>query len=117
MKHILDDSYIEIAEEKLGKLPDNPWEFKESEDHPGCVELVDNYTPEEKEHQTKVFAEARKIEEEEWNELWNIFKGQKNEDYNKWVEENKNKYTDEQINNMDMWYQFFDGTGLNGWWD
>lgn len=117
MKHILDDSYIEIAEEKLGKLPDNPWEFKESEDHPGCVELVDNYTPEEKELQSKIFAEARKIEEEEWNELWEIFKGQNKKDFDKWYEKNKDKYTEEQINEGLPYIEFNNGQNLMSWWD
>lgn len=117
MKHKLDDSYIEIAEEKLGKLPNHPWEFKDVEDRPGFVELVDNNTHEEKELQSKVFEYARKIEAEEWDELWLIFRGQKKEDFDKWNEENKSKYTEEQINNYEPWYSWFDGSGLDGWWD
>lgn len=118
MKHILDDNYIDIAEEKLGeKLPDHPWEFKDAEDHPGCVELVDNYTPEEKELQSKIFDESRKIQEKEWDELWGIFKGQKKEDFDKWYEENKSKYTDEEINDALPFIEFNDGKNLNSWWD
>lgn len=114
MKHILDDSYIDIAEEKFGKLPDHPWKFKDVEDHPGCVELVNNYTPEEKDHQTKVFDEARRLEEEEWDELWKIFKGQNHNDFKSYYE---NKYTEEQINDVIPYYTWFDGSGLNSWWD
>lgn len=117
MKHILDDSYIELAEEQLGKLPDKPWEFKDVEDRPGCVELVDNYTPEEKELQTKVFEEARKIEEDEWDELFEIFKGKTYHEYKSWLILNKDKYTQEQIDNSEAYYDFVDGKGIKSWWD
>jgi hypothetical protein len=117
MKHILDDNFIDMAEEKFGKLPDQPWEFKEVEDRPDCMELVDNYTEEEKELQSKIFAEARKIQEEEWDELWDIFRGQKKEDFDKWFEENKSKYTQKQINDAIPYYTWFNGSGLSSWWD
>ena len=93
------------------------WEFKESEDHPGCVELVDNYTPEEKELQSKVFDLARKLETDEWDELWDIFKGPNSENYNRWYEENKDKYTDEEINDALPFIEFNDGKNLKSWWD
>jgi hypothetical protein len=117
MKNILDDSYIEIAEEQLGKLPDKPWEFKEIEDRPGFSELVDNYTPEEKELQSQIFDEARKIEEEEWNELFEIFKGKTYDEYKSWLFLNKDKYTQEQIDNSETYNDFVDGKGIKSWWD
>ena len=46
-------------------------------------------TPEEKEQWRRYFDCARKLEEDEWKELWKILKGT-----------NKN-----------------DGTGIRGWWD
>ena len=56
-------------------------------------------------------------EEDEWDELWEIFRGQKSEDYIKWYEENKDKYTEEQIDNAESWMTFFNGSGLSSWWD
>lgn len=93
--------HIMMAEKELGVLFIKPIEFKDSESHPGSYELVDNDTPEEKEHNKKVYDRAREIEEQEWNELWNIFKGQE-----------KTKYDVKQ-----EWNEWFDGTGMRGWWD
>lgn len=117
MKHILDDSYIKIAEEKYGKLPKSNWYFEDVEDHHGYVEIVDNHTEEEKNLQTLIFEEARKIQEEEWDELWDIFKGQNHNDFKIYNEENKDKYTEEQINDAIPYYTWFDGSGLSSWWD
>lgn len=55
----------------------------------------------EKKHNNKVFKRAIELEENEWEELIQILKGQ---DYTKF-----NKKID--------WYKQFDGTGLRGWWD
>lgn len=101
IKNYNEDLYIEMAEKELGELVMHDWEFKPTDDNPDLFELVDKDTPEEKEHNRKVFARAREIGEEEWVELWDILKGQ---DYNKFDD---NKDFDNQ----------FDGSGLRGWWD
>lgn len=95
------ESYIEMAEKELGELVMHDWEFKPTDDNPDLFELVDKETPEEKDHNRKVFDRAREIEEQEWNELWEILKGQ---DYTKF---DKDKDFHKQ----------FDGSGLRGWWD
>jgi len=95
------ESYIEMAEKELGELVMHDWEFKPTDDNPDLFELVDKETPEEKKHNRKVFARAREIGEQEWNELWEILKGQ---DYTKF---DKDKDFDKQ----------FDGSGLRSWWD
>ena len=95
------ESYIEMAEIELGELVMHDWEFKPTDDNPDLFELVDKETPEEKDHNRKVFDRAREIEEQEWNELWEILKGQ---DYTKF---DKDKDFHKQ----------FDGSGLRGWWD
>jgi hypothetical protein len=94
--------HIEMAEKEIGELAINPIEFKDSESRPGSYEMVDNDTPEEKKHNNDVYARAREIEEQEWNELWEIFKGQDIKTY-------KPKKQD--------WNDWFDGTGMRGWWD
>jgi len=94
--------HIMMAEKELGELHIEPFEFEPSESHPGSCELVDNKTPEQKEHNDKVYARAREIEEQEWAELWEIFKGQDSLKYD---------------TNKQEWDDWFDGTGARGWWD
>jgi hypothetical protein len=95
-------SYIEMAEKEVGDLYMNPIEFEPCEDRPGSYRLVDNDTPEEKEHNGKVYARAREIEEQEWRELWKIFKGQ---DSSKFDPKKKD------------WEDWYDGSGMKHWWD
>jgi hypothetical protein len=85
-----EDNYIERAESELGPLSN--WEWEVDED--GV--LVDRDTPEQKEHNRKVFDRAREIENSEWKELWEIFKGTKN----------SRKYGKK-----------YDGTDMRAWWD
>jgi hypothetical protein len=94
--------HIETAEKELGELFIEPFEFKPSESHPDSFELVDNKTSEQKEHNKKVYDRAREIEEQEWAELWYIFKGQNNSEYD--------------CEKQD-WNDWFDGTGMRGCWD
>lgn len=95
------DSYIEMAEKELGELVLRDWEFEPVPDRPDLNRLVDNETEEEKEHNSKVFARAREIEEQEWSELFEILKGQ---DYTKFDKDKD-------------WYKQFDGSGIKSWWD
>jgi len=101
IKNYNEDLYIEMAEKELGELVIHDWEFKPTDDNPDLFEVVDKDTPEEKEHNRKVFDRAREIGEQEWKELFSILKGQ---DYTKFDD---NKDFDKQ----------FDGSGLRGWWD
>ncbi len=94
LKHKLDDDYIERAENELGPLSTNSFDFEPVEGKEGLYRLVDNDTPAEKKHASKVFKRARVIEEKEWKELWDIFKGKKFTTFEK-----------------------FDGSDLRGWWD
>jgi hypothetical protein len=94
LKHKLDDDYIQRAESELGELSRNPFEFEPIEGKEGLYRLVDNDAPAEKKHARNVYKRARVIEEKEWKELWDIFKGKK-------------------FTTMDN----FDGSDLRGWWD
>ena len=105
----LNDNYIEQAEGILGKLPDNPFEFEKTED--GNYQLVDNDSKEEKEHSRKVFKLAQSIDDREWRELWNIFKGQSMLDYKKHL---KTLPKEEHATAWDSW---FNGSDMRGWWD
>jgi hypothetical protein len=101
IKNYNEDNYIDMAEKELGELIMHDWEFEPVPDKPGYSQLVDKDTPEEKEHNRKVFERAREIGEEEWSELFVILKGQ---DYTKF---------DKDVD----WNKQFDGSGLRGWWD
>jgi len=94
LKHKMDDDYIDRAEAEVGPLVMYDWEFEDVGN--GCQRLVDKETPEEKTHNRLVFEVARELEEVEWKELWEIFKGTKfSKKYGK-------KY---------------DGTDMRAWWD
>ena len=96
LKHKLDDDYVERAEGELGKLNHNPIEFEQVEGNSGLYRLVDTDTKEDKIHAKKVYKRARVIEETEWKELWEIFKGTKFSKKFGWA---------------------YDGSDLRGWWD
>ena len=94
LKHKLDDDYVGRAELELGELPHKPFEFEKMED--GNYLLVDNDTPAEREHAQKIYKRAREIEDAEWKELWEIFKGTKFSKKFGWA---------------------YDGSDMRGWWD
>lgn len=80
------DNFIDRAEKELGQLKNMD----------KCI--FDNFeeTPEDMTHNKKVFDRATEIENKEWKELWEIFKGTKN----------SKTYGDK-----------YDGTDLRSWWD
>ena len=61
---IREDEYLKDAETELGEIQNKEWLFDDIED-----------TPEQSEHNRKVFQKARDIEEAEWKELWKTLKG------------------------------------------
>lgn len=89
-----EDNYIAKAEAELGELVMHDWEFEEVDG--GKYRLLDKDTPEEKIHNRKVFDRAKEIQDAEWKELWEIFKGTR---YSK-------KYGKK-----------YDGTDMRSWWD
>ena len=72
--------------------------------------LVDYDTDEEREHNRKVYDRTHELEEQEWNELFEILKGQNYKEYYDTLSEEEKK----NPNNHSEW---FDGSGLRGWWD
>ena len=70
-------------------------------------------TLEEREHNKKIFELARQIEETEWNELWDIFRGQNIQEYKNLMD----SLSDEEKKNRDVWNEWNDGSGMKGWWD
>ncbi len=105
----LNDNYVEQAEKELGELYIKPFEFEPAGD--GLYKLKDTETKEEREHNSKVFRLAQSIDDREWRELWNIFKGQSMLDYKKY----KKTLTKEQ--QATAWDEWFNGSDMRGWWD
>ena len=94
--------YIDRAEKELGELKNLEGWAMERED-----------TIEEREHNKKIFELARKIEDSEWNELWDIFRGQNIQEYKDLMD----SLSDEEKKNRDVWNEWNDGSGMKGWWD
>ena len=109
MERFIEDDFIEIAEQELGEIIHRKLEFEDVPDKPGFCQLVDNETPEEKEHNSKVFDRAREIEEQMWVELWTILQGQNHTQFRMFADKAENK--------DEAWDNWFDGSGLRGWWD
>ena len=101
IKNIREDRYFDIVEKEMGRGISTGFEFKQSDIHPDYFELEGVKTEEEKEFSNKYFSRVRELEELEWNELWEIVKGQ---DY-------------EKFNSKEDWENQFDGSGMRGWWD
>ena len=112
LKSQIDGDYIERAELKYGEMRRRPFEFEPIENSTS-FRMVDSDNPAEKKHRTKIYAYSRKLEEQEWKELWQIFEGQDHKEYSKFL---KSKTKEEQRNN-DIWNEWFDGSGMRGWWD
>ena len=102
IKNIEGDLYLEIAEEKLGKTYImGDWEFEPIEDMEGTYQIKDSLNPEQEKVNDEISGLARNLERDEWYEMWNILKGQ---DYRK-------------IPKDVSFEDWFDGSGLNSWWD
>ena len=101
IKSLNESNYINRAEEQIGELRGiEVWEDKED-------------TPEDQEHNKKVFDLSNKIEEDEWDELFKILRGQDKKEFNKIYD----NLTDEEKMEYNHWVKWFDGSGMNHWWD
>ena len=100
LEHIGNDSYIEIAEKELGYQTDTTHIFS---DEPLAITEANR----------KIFELSHLIEEKEWIELFEILKGQDREKYKKIVD----SLTKEERKSEDVWNNWFDGSGIRGWWD
>ena len=96
IKHKLDNDYVNRAEIELGEISYKPIRFEPIEGSDGLFSLEDDDTSEEKKHIAKVFKRAKEIEDTEWKELWEIFKGTKFSKKFGWA---------------------YDGSDMRGWWD
>jgi hypothetical protein len=100
LNRIKEDNYIKDAQTELGEIKNSDWFNRED-------------TPEEKKHNREVFNRAHELENEEWKELWSIFQGQDTNEFKK-IYDSK---TDDEKRDEGIWNNWFDGSGLKGWWD
>lgn len=110
MDHFINDDFIEIAEKELGPVINNTIKFKPSATWPGCFEMADSDSKQEKDHNRKVFNRASELETQMWAEIWTILKGQDHTQYIMLADKNKDP-------NRDIWEEWYDGSNLRNWWD
>jgi hypothetical protein len=102
--------YIEMAESKLGKLSKMNFEFEPSPDNPEMYQLKDIESEDERKHNRSIYDLSDQLENDEWNELWTILRGQD-------INEYKTFKNTKETNNGFEWDEWFDGSGMNTWWD
>lgn len=117
----IEDRYIELAEKELGyEIVFKGFEFGEIDklDSNGekLYQMVDNETDEERKLNKAIYDRSREIEEEQWKEIWRILEGQNVGDYSNQMLSVMQLKETENKEEKD-WNDWFDGTGLRGWWD
>jgi hypothetical protein len=98
LNHGANDEYVQLAEEKLGYPVNTSYGML---DEP--IEIT--------QMNAKIFKVASELEEKEWAELWKIFKGQNYAHFTMFKDKSTSQNTEE------LWYKWFDGTGMKSWWD
>lgn len=88
LDNYINDKYIELVEKELEMKVDSSYIF------------TDNEPSEVTKNNTRIFNRVREMEEEQWEELWDIIKGREIE-----PKEGEDPYF------------AMDGSGLKGWWD
>ena len=101
LNNITEDKYTDIAESQLGYEVNSEFLFLPEE-------------PEEiKEANRKIYDLSREIEDKEWKELWIIFQGQEHSHYVMLLD----KMTPEERKEDDVWNNWYDGSGMDRWWN
>jgi len=92
---ILEDDYISVAEGVLDI------KFLETTDATEAKKVIDL---------------SIELADKDWKRLWRIFEGQ---NHNEYVMLMDRQAVQEQFSkhHTDLWAQWFDGTGMKGWWD
>lgn len=101
IKNMSESNYISMAEAELGELKNKEFWFEKDD------------TPEEEEHNKKVFDRSTELEKQDFEELWKILKGQDHEEFKKIYDQ----LSDDEKINYSHWENWFDGSGIKHWWD
>ena len=102
IKNSRENQYIYQAEKELGEIRGENWFLGD-----------DELNPEDMEHNRNVYAKAREIEDSEWKEIWDILKGQNIDEYRTLM----GKLSPEEKGKLDVWSDWYDGSGIRNWWD
>lgn len=113
LNYHINDDFIELAEKQLGKKIIVKWNFEFDEKFEGFTKLSGNETEEETRNNTEIYELTEKLRIDTWNELFLILKGQDIKEYTELYKQS----TIEERTNDDFWYKWFDGSGIQGWWD
>jgi hypothetical protein len=100
IKNITEDLYHDIAEDKLGYEINTEYIFR---DEPSEISEANR----------KIYDLSREIGEKEWNELWEIFKGQNHNHYVMLLD----RMDEEKRKDEDVWGNWYDGSGMRQWWE
>jgi uncharacterized protein YaaR (DUF327 family) len=107
-----EDEYIDLAEKESGytvNLEYGIFGSKNEEEEPTEI----------KEANRKLFDLATELKEKEWKELWKIFEGQEHSHYVMLLDKVRSENPESSYPHDDahIWNEWFDGTGMHGWWD
>jgi hypothetical protein len=94
INNFLENNHLFRVQEVYGEFSDIKWDNDENNPE---LKIMSKSTDNDR----KILDETRKLEEQEWDELWEIIKGQ----------DPKNKKKNED------WDKWYDGSGMLGWWD
>jgi len=98
-----EETFVEEAEKELGMqfiYKDFKFEPKDGDGANGYY-MIPTTTDEEDAHNDVILKKAREIQKAGWKELIHLINGQ---DYSK-------------LSKKKEWLDFFDGSGIRGWWD
>ena len=102
LDRFIKEDFSDEAEEELDLKRIGNYYFKKIEGSENYT-MENDCTDEEKKINGIIFNRSIEIEREYWDELWNLIKGQ---------DRYENKFQSDQ--EFDDW---FDGSGIRGWWD
>lgn len=117
LDNIKEDKYIEMAEKELGNIIYKEWMFIPIEGTDSFSLNIDE-TDEEQTHNSRIYCRSNEIQEQEWEELFYILKGNVYNDDTRSTQvlsSECDKNSDEKTTLE--WDDWFDGSGLRGWWD
>ena len=103
IENIRENNYLSKAELELGEIIlRNNWMFTDEDENPEIIA-----------HNKKIYDRADVLEELEWKELFDILKGQNFDEYKTLMD----KKSPEEKNKMNVWNDWYDGSGIREWWD
>ncbi len=98
LNHQINDDYTSLAEKALGYSVNINYSFE------------DDLPPEIEKANREIFTLSDKIDTDEWAELFKILQGQNHTEFIMLCDKSNNK-------SQDLWDQWYDGSGMQHWWD